>query len=199
VYELMLGSVSSQVAMHSTSPVIVVRGRLDPPPEYYPGQIVVGADGSPAADRALAMAFEEAQLRGLPLTAVCAWSKPEKDAVRAPYVDQDGLRTLAEKRFHEAVDRWHESYPGVKAVAEMTDAPVIEALQAAAASARLLMLGSRGVGAKDEKSRYKFPYGDFENVHRCGVIAAEVRAAQRKYTDIEVAAAHLHGMLDEFM
>ncbi|GAA3814690.1 hypothetical protein GCM10022226_39420 [Sphaerisporangium flaviroseum] len=29
------------------------------------------------------------------------------------------------------------------------------------------------------------------------VIAAEVRAAQRKYTDIEVAAAHLHGMLDE--
>ncbi|MDT7782929.1 MAG: hypothetical protein QOF58_1348, partial [Pseudonocardiales bacterium] len=39
--------------------------------------------------------------------------------------------------------------------------------------------------------------GDFENVHRCGVISAEVRAAQRKYADIEVAAAHLHGMLDE--
>jgi uncharacterized protein (DUF2267 family) len=46
---------------------------------------------------------------------------------------------------------------------------------------------------------YKFPYGDFENVHRCGVIAAEVRAAQRKYADIEVAAAHLHGRLDELM
>ncbi|MCW2889608.1 MAG: hypothetical protein QOE54_4347 [Streptosporangiaceae bacterium] len=53
--------------------------------------------------------------------------------------------------------------------------------------------------AEENKSRYKFPYGDFENVHRCGVIAAEVRAAQRKYTDIEVAAAHLHGMLDEGM
>lgn len=50
---------------------------------------------------------------------------------------------------------------------------------------------------EETKARYKFPYGDFENVHRCGVIAAEVRAAQRKYTDIEVAAAHLHGMLDE--
>jgi hypothetical protein len=50
---------------------------------------------------------------------------------------------------------------------------------------------------EDTKSRYKFPYGDFENVHRCGVIAAEVRAAQRKYTDIEIAAAHLHGMLDK--
>ncbi|MCO5974085.1 hypothetical protein [Actinoallomurus soli] len=51
--------------------------------------------------------------------------------------------------------------------------------------------------SKDDKSRYKFPYGDFERAHRCGVIAAEVRAAQRKYDDIQVAAAHLHGMLDK--
>ena len=45
----------------------------------------------------------------------------------------------------------------------------------------------------------KFPYGDFKNVHRCGVIAAEMRAAQQKYTDIEVAEAHLHAMLDNLM
>ncbi|MCW2913681.1 MAG: hypothetical protein JWN52_1749 [Actinomycetia bacterium] len=146
VRALMLGSVSSQVAMHSVSPVIVVRGRPDLSPESYPGQIVVGADGSPAADRALAVAFEEAQLRGLPLTAVCAWTRPDKDASRALYIDQDGLRTLAGERFHDAVDRLRDTYPGVKAVAELTDAPVIEALQAAAASAQLLVLGSRGVG-----------------------------------------------------
>jgi hypothetical protein len=48
----------------------------------------------------------------------------------------------------------------------------------------------------DTKSRYKFPYGDFENVHRCAVLAAESRAGQRKYDDIESAAAHLHGMLE---
>jgi hypothetical protein len=52
---------------------------------------------------------------------------------------------------------------------------------------------------EDTKSRYKFPYGDFAKVHRCGVIAAEVRAAQNKYADIERAAAHLHGALDELM
>jgi hypothetical protein len=46
------------------------------------------------------------------------------------------------------------------------------------------------------KERYKFPYGDFVKLHRCGLIAAEVRAAQYKYNDIEVAAAHLHGLLD---
>jgi hypothetical protein len=46
------------------------------------------------------------------------------------------------------------------------------------------------------KARYKFPYGDFEKVHRCGVLAAESRAGQYGYTDVELAAAHLHGALD---
>jgi hypothetical protein len=49
---------------------------------------------------------------------------------------------------------------------------------------------------EDAKGRYKFPYGDFEKVHRCGVISAEARAGQYKYREIERAAAHLHGMLD---
>jgi hypothetical protein len=49
---------------------------------------------------------------------------------------------------------------------------------------------------EDNKGRYKFPYGDFAQVHRCGVLSAEVRAGQYKYYDIEAAAAHLHGMLD---
>ena len=46
------------------------------------------------------------------------------------------------------------------------------------------------------KARYKFPYGDFKRVHRCGLLAAESRAGQRKYVDIELAIAHLHGMLE---
>lgn len=57
------------------------------------------------------------------------------------------------------------------------------------------------LGVDDEisegrKTRYKFPYGDFEKVHRCGILTAESRAGQYKYLDIEQAAAHLHGMLD---
>jgi hypothetical protein len=49
---------------------------------------------------------------------------------------------------------------------------------------------------EDTKARYTFPHGDFARVHRGGVLAAEVRAGQYKHTDIERAAAHLHGMLD---
>ena len=53
--------------------------------------------------------------------------------------------------------------------------------------------------AEHNKSRYKFPYGDFKKVHRCAVLSAESRAGQYKYTEIELAAAHLHGMLEELM
>jgi hypothetical protein len=57
-------------------------------------------------------------------------------------------------------------------------------------------LGVDGDLAPERKGRYKFPYGDFANVHRCALLAAESRAGQRKYDDIELAVAHLHGMLE---
>jgi hypothetical protein len=53
----------------------------------------------------------------------------------------------------------------------------------------------RGVS---KKGRYKFPYSDFSDVHRCGVISAESRAAQHRHGQIKGAAAHLHGMLEAF-
>jgi hypothetical protein len=56
-------------------------------------------------------------------------------------------------------------------------------------------LGVDDEAKPETKGRYRFPYGDFRDVHRCGVLAAESRAAQRKYNDIDSAAAHLHGML----
>ena len=58
-------------------------------------------------------------------------------------------------------------------------------------------LGTAEEEGEQTKGRYKFPYGDFEMVHRCGVLAAESRAGQYKYHDIENAAAHLHGMIEQ--
>ncbi len=51
--------------------------------------------------------------------------------------------------------------------------------------------------AQGTKGRYKFPYGDFARVHRCAILSAEVRAGQYKHEAVELAAAHLHGMVDE--
>jgi hypothetical protein len=63
--------------------------------------------------------------------------------------------------------------------------------------------GKWHLGVDDEekpetKAHYKFPYGDFEKVHRCAILAAESRAGQYKHEDIEKAVAHLHGMLEAF-
>src|ERR1700751_947737 len=44
---------------------------------------------------------------------------------------------------------------------------------------------------ENSKRRYKFPYGDFKNVHRCGLLAAKARARQYNYTEIQNAAAKL--------
>jgi hypothetical protein len=60
-------------------------------------------------------------------------------------------------------------------------------------------LGIQDAEAEASKGRYKFPYGDFTNVHHCGVLAVEVRAAQYYYEDIETAAARLNGLIHEMM
>jgi len=57
------------------------------------------------------------------------------------------------------------------------------------------------LGINDEEpehttGRHEFPHGNFESVHRCGILTAESRAGQYKHGDIENAAAQLHGMID---
>jgi dienelactone hydrolase len=56
-------------------------------------------------------------------------------------------------------------------------------------------LGINDEKGEQTKGHYEFPFGDFQNVHRCGVLSAESRAGQYKHYDIENAAAHLHGMI----
>jgi len=58
--------------------------------------------------------------------------------------------------------------------------------------------GTWVMGNKPEQSkrRYKFPYGDFKKVHRCGLLTAESRAGQYKHFEVESAAAHLHDMIE---
>jgi hypothetical protein len=52
-------------------------------------------------------------------------------------------------------------------------------------------LGINSEYGEDRTRHYEFPYGDFKNVHRCGILAAQSRAGQEKYFDVEKAAADL--------
>jgi hypothetical protein len=48
----------------------------------------------------------------------------------------------------------------------------------------------------NSKARYKFPFGDFRNVHRCGLLAVKARAHEYGYQEIESAAANLLEMIE---
>jgi hypothetical protein len=57
-------------------------------------------------------------------------------------------------------------------------------------------LGIDDLYSENTKRRYQFPYGDFKNVHRCGVLAAQARAGEYRYSEIENAAAQLRVMIE---
>src|SRR5207244_3050778 len=67
---LLAGSVAVTLAAHGHCPIVVVRGG-EPEPD---GPVVVGVDGSATSDAAVALAFEEAAIRGCDLMAVHAWA-----------------------------------------------------------------------------------------------------------------------------
>ena len=52
-------------------------------------------------------------------------------------------------------------------------------------------LGIDETHSEGTKARYKFPFGDFRNLHRCGLLAVKSRAHQFGYSDIEKAAIRL--------
>jgi hypothetical protein len=56
-------------------------------------------------------------------------------------------------------------------------------------------LGIDDAHGEKTKARYKFPYGDLKNVHRCALLAVESRAAQYKHYGIENAAFELREMI----
>lgn len=141
---LTLGSVSAQVAAHASCPVVIVRGD-GPHPERGPGDVVVGMDGSAASQAALATAFAEADAHGLSLRAVIAWD-PIPAGELPPLADEAGMRAAAEARLVELMIPLRERHPGVRAETEIVTGVPRQVLLDAAGEARLVVVGSRGLG-----------------------------------------------------
>ena len=57
-------------------------------------------------------------------------------------------------------------------------------------------LGIDATHVQDSKARFKFPFGDFKNIHRCALLAVKSRAHQYSYSDIENAAERLLEMME---
>lgn len=138
---LLIGSVAVQVANHATCPVIIVRG--EPPAPDAP--VVVGVDGSDGARRAAEFAAETAALYGVLLRVVYAGPQdPGWEPARAQAgFEPPGVPAAVEQLMNDLV----QAYPHVAIEPQIRHAqPGHEALVAASRTARLVAVGSRGMG-----------------------------------------------------
>jgi nucleotide-binding universal stress UspA family protein len=145
---LLVGSVGAALAAQATCPLVVIRGpvlsglALTTTDRARP--VVVGVDGSPAGETALAFAFAEAEAWSAPLVAVHAWI----EHLEAPDA-LAGLAELEEQEREVLAERlagWTGKYPGVRVSRELVHGPAARTLVARSAHARLVVVGSVGRG-----------------------------------------------------
>lgn len=138
---LVSGSVSGPVATRAHCPVAVVRGperaRDDQP-------VVLGVDGTPAGEGAIAYAFEAADRRAVPLVAVHVWRDELDDPEwTSAFVDVDPAEQEREL-LSERLAGWSGRFPDVELTQVLDDEQPVRALVARSMLASLLVVGSRG-------------------------------------------------------
>ncbi|MDA3644298.1 universal stress protein [Saccharopolyspora indica] len=138
---ILIGSVSTKVAMHAHCPVVVVRDHRDS------GPVVVGLDNSRHSRAALAFAFDAAARHAAGLVAVHVW----RDVGYAPSVptlslEMTEVREQAQRVLVRQLAGWTEQYPEVPVREVVQRGHPVAELAAAAVDARLLVVGHRGRG-----------------------------------------------------
>ncbi|MFJ9365798.1 universal stress protein [Nocardia sp. NPDC101769] len=144
-----LGSTLFAVTSHAHSPVIVVR----PDPDAHDtlretGPVVVGVDGSPVSEAAIATAFAEAAERHADLVAVHVWSDWDfgeylGDRAPADLVEVDGLEQAL---LTERLAGFQEKYPDVQVTRRIYVSAPADKLQGWSKHAQLVVVGNRGRG-----------------------------------------------------
>jgi len=115
-------------------------------------RIVVGVDSSAGSKAALRWAIAQARLTGATVEAVAAWQDPAMYGYAYGWVptefDDTSIVTIAEKTLTATVAEVmaHQDHP-VEVTTRLVQGPASQVLPAVAATALLLVVGSRGHGA----------------------------------------------------
>ena len=140
----LLGSVASAVMRRSRCPIVLVPARSTSRPLY--NRIVVGVDGSPASATALQWATAEAAVREAELVLIHVWRLP----FRRPAIVHEAEREVMAAEAATLLTGLVQSVPtcarrsALRSIRVEDDAET--ALLAAAESADLVVVGSRGQG-----------------------------------------------------
>jgi nucleotide-binding universal stress UspA family protein len=108
--------------------------------------LVVGADGSPASDRALEWALEEARRRGATVRVVTAFGPVQHGGTLDEPAAARRAREAAERVQVEQVARVAHAYRDVVMTEEVVGGRPVERLVEAAREASLQVVGSHGAG-----------------------------------------------------
>lgn len=140
---LLLGSVTAGLLHHAYCPVAVIHSNADLTP-VADAPVLVGTDGSPASEAAIALAFDEASRRGVGLVALHAWS----DVAVFPMLGMDWRDSEAEGHeiLAERLAGFQEQYPDVRVKRVIVCDKPSRWLLEEAAHAQLVVVGSRGRG-----------------------------------------------------
>ncbi|MFF9572736.1 universal stress protein [Streptomyces sp. NPDC014685] len=136
---LSAGSLVVPVTAQARCPLVVVGDAEHSTQD--PSHLVVGVDGSESSRAALALAFEEADLRHCALRAVAVWQPPVFSPHRSDTLFHTERRLLA-----ETTAGWAGKYPDVRITHEVLVGSPVETLAEAAEHALAVVVGRRGRG-----------------------------------------------------
>lgn len=141
--ELLLGSVSSQIAAHAHGVVLVVR-----PGGVEGGPVLVGIDGSDTSLTAMSFAVSEALSRDVPLVVATAYWEEPWGFGKEPDIDPAVTAAhKAEALVEQAVKPWLEKHPELRVESRTLHSMNAEhSLVVESEHAALTVLGSRGRG-----------------------------------------------------
>ncbi|MGW2374710.1 universal stress protein [Kitasatospora sp. NPDC001683] len=155
-------SVTVPVSAQSPCPVVVVRD-----PEHVtqdPPYVVVGVDGSPSSQAAVAFALDLAAERRAALRAIWVWQRPPVGNLDEPATERILRRLLVESTAGR-----HERHPDVTVTHELVHGHPVEELGAASEHALAVVVGRRGQGGFTGMRLGSVPHGLLHRAH-CPIV-----------------------------